>query len=273
MSKSYRYDPDADGYADRPSWERKSDAGFVEDGASVDFGDGTPVPKKRAGRKGREANPHPPMTPEWAIELMKGKVSMTVGALVSQRVIPPHEREDYVQEFNILVWNALPQFDPGRVDESGNRVGVERFLSVAIENAARNVKMRVARRRKNVPLVPFLGLGDGEGGDADIDADGGNDDALPCDASPYKSHRRFMEALWVRMDLESLSRRLTREERLTLSCRLAEFTYQEIAEYVSDRMGVGVLRFHVMGTTMPSLRRKARACGFEPHPGHREEAE
>lgn len=225
MSKSYRYDPDAGGYADRPSWERDSKAELDGDEA---FGcaDETPARTKRTGRKSRDTSPYPPMTPEWAIDLMRGKVSMTVGALVAQRVIPPHEREDYVQEFNVLVWKALPQFDSGRLNESGNLVGVERFLSVAIENAAKNVKMRVARRRKNVPVVPFVDLGKGE-----VLPDGdGEEDALPCDASPYRGHRRYMEALWVRMDLESLSRRLSTEERLTLSCRLAEFTYQEIAE-------------------------------------------
>lgn len=269
MSRSYRYDPDAGGYADRPSWERDSKAEVFDGDEAFDRAEESPVRTKRR-RKCREANPHPPMTPEWAIELMKGKVALTVGSLVAQRVIPPHEREDYVQEFNILVWNVLPQFDPERVDESGNKVGVERFLSVTIENAARNVKMRVARRRKNIPIVPFVELGDGEG---EGDADGEREDDLPCDGNPYKGHRHYMEALWVKMDLESLSRRLSMEERLTLSCRLAEFTYQETAEFVSDRMGVKTLRFHIMGTTMRGLRKKARACGFEPHPGSSKEAE
>ena len=269
MSRSYRYNADEEAVSNRPSWERGNNVESFDGGEAFECADEAPVRTKRAKRKTRDANPHPPMTPEWAIELMKGKVALTVSALVSQRVIPPHEREDYVQEFNILVWNALPQFDPGRVDESGNTVGVERFLSVAIENAAKNVKMRIARRRKNVPLVPFVDLGEEEG---DVESDGG-EEGPPCDANPYKAHRHCMEALWVKMDLEVLSRRLSMEERLTLSCRLAEFTYQEIAEYVSDKMGVSVQHYHIRETTMPHLQKKARMCGFEPHSGRGEEAE
>ncbi len=267
MSKSYRYDPDADGYADGPSWERNNDAAGFADDEQYEVCDEATVSRKRARRKRSEANPHPPMTPEWAIELMKDKVTMTVGTLLSQRVIQPYEREDYVQQFNILVWNLLSQYDPERSDENGCKAGVERFLSVAIDNTAKNVKMRVARRRRNVPVVPFIDLGDGG------DDDGEDNDRTPCEGNPFKDHRRYMETLWLNMDLEVLSRRLTMEERLTLACRLADFTYQEIAEYVSDKLGVKVLRYHIMENTMISLRKKARECGFEPYSERRERRE
>lgn len=260
MSRSYRYNADEGGYADRPSWDRSENAYFVDAGM-CDSCEETPASPKRTRGKRRAANTYAPMTPEWAIELMKDKVAMTVGALLTQRVIPPYERDDYTQEFNILVCNLLPQYDPERTDENGIGAGVERFLSVAIDNAAKNVKMRVARRRKNIPVVPFIDLNDGgDEGSADESGDG-----VQCEGNPFKDNRRYMEALWLKMDLEVLSRRLTMEERLTLACRLADFTYQEVAEYVSDRLGVKMLRFHIMENTMVSLRKKAQECGFEPH--------
>ena len=261
MSKSYRYDPDEEGYADSPRWKRTDGDAAGADGAMPHD---VPLRRKepRRAKRGKEAPQHSEMTPEWAIELMKDKVSMTVGTLLTQRVILPCEREDYVQQFNILVWKLLPQYDPARADANGVNAGVERFLSVAIDNAAKNVKMRVARRRRNFPEVPFIDLSDcGDGED-----DGEDGEGTPCEGNPFKDHRRHMEALWLRMDLEVLSRKLTMEERLTLACRLSDFTYQEIAEYVSDRLGVKVLRYHIMEYTMASLRKKALECGFEPYP-------
>ena len=261
MSRSYRYNADEGGYSDRPSWDRSETADFVDAGMCEPCEEMPDFPERARGKR-RDANHHEPMTPDWAIELMKDKVRMTVGTLVSQCVIPPYEREDYTQEFNILVSNLLLKYDPERTDENGIRAGVERFLSVAIDNAAKNVKMRVARRRKNIPVVPFIDLN--EGGDECSDGEGG--DGVQCEGNPFKDNRQCMEALWLKMDLEVLSRRLTMEERLTLACRLADFTYQEIAEYVSDRLGVKILRYHIMENTMVSLRKKAQECGFQPYP-------
>lgn len=265
MSRSYRYNADEGGYADRPSWERSENAGFADAELCEPCEEESASPKRKA-RKRRNVNPYAPMTPEWAIELMKDKVTLTVGGLLAQRVIQPYERDDYTQEFNILVCNLLPQYDPYRTDENGVGAGVERFLSVAIDNAAKNVKMRVSRRRKNVPVVPFIDLKDG--GEDDAEDEGG--DGAQCEGNPFKDNRQYMEALWLKMDLEVLSRRLTMEERLTLACRLADFTYQEVAEYVSDRLGVRVLRYHIMENTMVSLRKKAQECGFEPYPSRAE---
>ena len=100
MSRSYRYNADEGGYADRPSWDRSENAYFVDAGMCAPCEETSASPKRTRGKR-RAANTYAPMTPEWAIELMKDKVAMTVGALLTQRVIPPYERDDYTQEFNI----------------------------------------------------------------------------------------------------------------------------------------------------------------------------
>ena len=264
MSKSYRYNPDEGGYENRRSWVRPDEeAGFDAEEEVIHSS-----PQRKKKRKAKHSSPeaqYAPMSPEWAIELMKERVGAVLDLLEKRRIIAPHERDDYMQEMNIRIWQALPHYDENRTDEGGNPVAIETFLSTVINNTEKNIKMITARRRKNVPVVPFLELG---GGDECEDEDGKD-----CEGNPFKDHRRYMEALWLKMDMESLSEMMGREERLTLFLRLAEFTYPQIAEEVSARLGRTVDRFHVMNVTMPEIRRKARSCGFEPHSAQNREEE
>ena len=259
MSKSYRYDPDEGDFCGGASWTRDDD-GFCEPAAAEAAADAPAKPKRRGKKKKRgDGNPYPAMTPEWAMELMKERIGAVVDLLAKQRVIPEHERDDVMQTLNLRICDALPTYDPDWTDEDGKTTSVERYLSVVIDNTVRNVKMDVARRRKNVPVVPFLEL---DGDDESEDADG-----KECEGNPFKDHHRRMEELWIRMDLEELSLRLTPIERLVLACSLAEFTMQETVQEVALRHDMTYTRFKLTRQTMPSLRKKACALGFTPHVG------
>ena len=260
MSRSYRYNPDDDSEQSRPAWERGEVDRRSDD--ELDFGCvvATPLKRRRAGTRSR-CEPAP-MTPEWAVELMRARVSAVVDLLVVGGVIARHEYEDYTQIINAHICRILPLYDGERRNAKGRKAGAERFLSVAVDNVAKNIKKHVALRRKNVPTVPIGPLeGDDDGGDG----------AKDCEGEPFSDRCKCFRDLWFRMDLETMKLMLGDEELLALDLRLDGLSYAEVAGEVSRRLGVNVDRFHIMNVTMRGVRKAALKCGFEPAAGQKGE--
>ena len=105
------------------------------------------------------------------------------------------ETIDYTQIINAHICRILPLYDGERRNAKGRKAGAERFLSVAVDNVAKNIKKHVALRRKNVPTVPIGPLED--------DDDGG-DGAKDCEGEPFSDRCRCFRDLWFRMDFETL---------------------------------------------------------------------
>ena len=126
MSRSYRYNPDGDSAQSRPAWERGEGSRRSDD--ELDFGCvvATPLKRRRAGTRSR-CEPAP-MTPEWAVELMRARVSAVVDLLVVGGVIARHEYEDYTQIINAHICRILPLYDGERRNAKGRKAGAERFL-------------------------------------------------------------------------------------------------------------------------------------------------
>ena len=73
MGKTYGFDPREEAVTNRPSWERFD--------GECDFEEYAPKPKKRKRKAKASASPAP-MTPEWAIELMRDRVGSSLDLLV-----------------------------------------------------------------------------------------------------------------------------------------------------------------------------------------------
>ena len=259
MSRSYRYNPDDDSAQSRPAWERGEGSRRSDD--ELDFGCVVATPLKRR-RTGTSRCEPAPMTPEWALELMRGRVSAVVDLLVVGGVIARHEYEDYAQIINAHICRILPLYDGERRNAKGRKAGVERFLSFAVDNVVKNIKKHVARRRRNVPTVPI--------GPLEGDEDGG-DRAKDCEGEPFSDRCRCFRDLWFRMDFETLKLMLGDEELLALDLRLDGLSYADVADEMSRRLGVNVDRFHIMNVTMKGVRKAALKCGFEPAAGQERE--
>ena len=252
MSKSYRYNPEDEEVSNVPSWERPDEAFSV--GEMWPGEEASARPRRR--KTVRTADPHAPATPEEAIDLMKDRVDTILSTLVQRGLFPPHEKEDYAQILNIHICRTLPLYDPGRTGWNNRAASLRRYLNVVVDSAVANI-VKHCRTRK-VTAMAAMPLPDEDGGDEC------DDTGRPCGGNPYRNHRRYMEGLWLRMDLEVLSRMLTDEERIALEMRLRDFTYPEIADETNARLHLGVDRFHVMNVTMEGVRRAARRCGFSP---------
>lgn len=249
MSKSYRYDPDEGGYSNRPSWERTLQDEW-DCGTPPEREEGQTVRRRRNPKRGEEQPAPAPMTPEWAMELMRKRVESVVGNLAARGIIAGHECEDYVQILNIHICQILPQYDAERVGADGRKASVRRFLSVSIDNAVANIKMRIARLRQNLPIFPMQDYLDdgGDDGASDVLSDGCRDVSQLC----------------LCMDVRTLLGMLSAEGRLALTLRFAGFSFNEIADEMRSRLGITADRFHVMNVTMEAVRREARKCGFIP---------
>lgn len=247
MGKTYGFDPREEAVTNRPSWERSD--------GDCDFEEYAPKPKKLKRKAKSSASPAP-MTPEWAIELMRDRVGSSLDLLVVQNVIPRHEFEDYEQIINAHICRILPTYDGNRKGSLGRTSGVERFLWVAVDNVVKNIKTYVARRRKNLPTMPMI-----EVDDDDEDEDTKKD----CEGESFSDHCKNFKELWLRMDVEVLMRMLNTEERTVLALRLDGLTYPEIVEELKAGGNAGIDRFHVMNVTMEGIRKAARKCGFVPY--------
>lgn len=260
MSRSYRYSPDGDEH--RPSWKRPVESASL--GEIWPNGDARP----RKQRKLRQAKTGfcGPVKPEQAMELMRDRVDTVLATLIDRRIVPPFEKEDYAQILNIQICRMLPFYEPGRTGWNDREASLLRYLNVVVDSAVADIVRHCAAKKSQIlgTAVPVQ-----EASDNDEEEDG-DSISLPYSHNPYRDPRRHMEELWLRMDLESLSKMLTEEERITLDMRVQGNTYPEIVEELNARLRLGVDRFHVMNVTMDGIRKAAIKCGFEPSSGRRE---
>ncbi len=232
MSRSYRYNPD-------------------EDSAEL-----TPAKRRRARRVKDEATAHPPMSEEWAMELLKPHVVASLKSLADRNIIASYEIEDYTQILNVHICRMLPLYDEEHVGESGKSASVEWYLKVAVNSAVTDIVRLAMSRKSHLPMVPMPELHDDEDRESE----------RKCSDNHWVSDGcRSVRDLWFRMDVAVLSEMLTPEERITTNLRVQGYTYPEIAEAVTRILGVTVDRFHIMNVTMERVRKAARKCGFVPY--------
>lgn len=252
MSKSYRYDPDAEEPC-RPSWERRDDAASLGEA----WPDGEEARPVRVRRRKAELVCGP-ATPERAMEMMKDRIDTVLSTLEKRRIFAPHEKEDYAQILNIHICRMLPFYDPGRRGWNDRTASLLRYLNVCVDSAVANIVKHCMTRKCNVTThVPIQ--------KATVDEEEDDDSTpLPYSCNPFRDPRRYFDELWLHMDLEVLAGMLTEEGRIALDMRLCGCTYPEIAEGINSRLHLDVDRFHVMNVTMEGVRRAALKCGFRP---------
>lgn len=260
MSKSYRYDPDAE-EPSRPSWERRDDATSLGEV----WPDGEDAARPVRVRRRKAELVCGPATPERAMEMMKDRIDTVLSTLEKRRIFAPHEKEDYAQILNIHICRMLPFYDSGRRGWNDRTASLLRYLNVCVDSAVANIVKHCMTRKCNVfnNAMPVLEACDDE------DDDDGAPAILPFSDNPFRDPRRYLEELCLRMDVEVLFGMLTEEERIALDMRIQGYTFPEIADEINDRLHLGVDRFHVMNVTMEGVRRAARKCGFEPPSGCR----
>ena len=170
--------------------------------------------------------------------------------------MPPFEKDDYTQILNIHICRTLPLYEPGRTGWKDREASLLRYLNVVVDSAVADIVKHCMTKKCNVNTkIPIQDESDEEE-DEEVES-------LTPARNPYRDPRRYMEELWLRMDVEAMMEMMTPEERIALRMRLDGCTYPEIADGINARLKLGVDRFHVMNVTMEGVRRVARKCGFE----------
>ena len=238
MSRSYRYDPDEDAEARRPSWERREE--------SVAFEPPQARPQRGAGDV---------LTPERAVKRMKRRVGHVVEMLVCEDAIGPGEREDYTSIINAHIRRVLPFYDPDYVSEDGEKSSLVHYLHVAIDYAASNIR-KMSRRLKRKGVSCPIASPDDEGKVAA--------GSISTEDACLSDRCRSVRDLWFRMDVRTLFSMLVVEERLCVRMRLDGYSNTEVAEELNRRFASEVDRLHVERTLLKHIQDKARQCGFIP---------
>lgn len=257
MSKSYRYDPEEGGAGKRPRWKRNEDA--AESGAlpesPVEASGENRQPKKARGKRGVPQEGASGLSPEWAMELMKGRINTVLSTLARRGVIAWHEKEDYEQILNIHICRMAPFYDSERTGWNERKTSALRYLNVVVNSAVASIVRHSMFRRRAMPTIPIPPLRDEEDRD---------DDAMPCDLTPYEDRRRPFDTLWLGMDIDTMAAKMEAEERMAFFGRLEGCTFAEVADGINAALGTSVDRFHVMNVTMEKVRKTVRDCGYGP---------
>ncbi len=230
MGKTYRYDP----YASEDT-AYKSDEWRCEVGESLKPGRG--------------------IDPEWAMKRMSKRIACVVDELVREGTIREEEREEYVSIVAAHIVRFAREYDPDRVGKSGRKSSPLHYLRVVEMGLTCNIREYVKFRRENVRMMPIAASRKEA---EDIGRSVWVGDPALSDGC------RSVQALFLKMDTNTLYEMLTAEERRCLDMRLAGYTQEEIAEELGRLLDRPCDRDHVRKVVMLHIRRKARACGFFP---------
>ena len=244
MGKTYRYNPD--GVSDGFDW------GEAKSAASAEV-------RKRRGRKKHSdpvMQPDGSMDLSWAVERMQEHVSFVVESLVKYQLIEEGERDEYTAVFNAVVCDAGVKYDPERKGkESGKTASPVHFMTMMVDAKLANVMDYLAYRRWT---LKFQVITD------DRDTAKNNDAFLWSGDKKLGDGRKWMKLVELKMDVETLFRMLTREERMTLAMRIEGYTDIEIAEALQLSFHRPCDRHRVQKVHVVHIQEKARKCGFFP---------
>ena len=244
MGKTYRYNPD--GASDGFDW------GEAKSAASAEV-------RKRRGRKKHSdpvMQPDGSMDLSWAVERMQEHVSFVVESLVKYQLIEEGERDEYTAVFNAVVCDAGVKYDPERKGkESGKTASPVHFMTMMVDAKLANVMDYLAYRRWT---LKFQVITD------DRDTAKNNDAFLWSGDKKLSDGRKWMKLVELKMDVETLFRMLTQEERMTLAMRIEGYTDVEIAEALALAFHRPCDRHRVQKVHVVHIQEKARKCGFFP---------
>lgn len=233
MSKSYRYDPEAE--SGRGCGESRGDGGWRRG--------------RRRGEGGKARSAAVPETPtlEWAVAKMGRHIEFEAERLVTDGIIPLCEKEDAMSVMRVALIAALPRYDAERVAQDGETCGIVHFLTVVVDNAMHKMRRfhsRLCRTGETIPLPAAEPDGAGAFG--------------PDEGSPFFGRCRSVRVADFRMDVETLRGMLTAVEREAFDLLLEEQSYVAIAK----KFGISESWFR--RSVLSGIRRKAVKCGFVP---------
>lgn len=244
MGKTYRYNPD--GGPDGFDWGEAKSAASAE------------VRKRSGRRKHRDPvmQPDGSMDLSWAVERMQEHVSFVVESLVKYQLIEEGERDEYTAVFNAVVCDAGLKYDPERRGkESGKTASPVHFMTMMVDSKLANVMDYLAYRRWT---LKFQVITD------DRDTAKNSDAFVWSGDKKLGDGRKWMKLIEFRLDVETLFKMLTREERMTLAMRLEGYTDIEIAEALQLSFHRPCDRHRVQKVHVVHIQEKARKCGFYP---------
>ena len=254
MGKTYRYDKDADevihvkDYRGKERKARLSEEEYPylkED--KVD--DSIPLPGDEllVGE----------LTMDWAVNAMKKRIGRMVDFLALEGFISTGEKEDYSQEFNLIICRAVPSYRHLYDDPKVRVFAARAFLRNVLDNAMIDIRKHIVarnRRYKQIGIActkeEFL---ENKGRCIWINGEETSD--------KYDSVKNLI----VEMDKETM-RGLMKgiDERLCFDLKCDGYNEKRIAEILAWKLGRKVSRYQVIRVLIKNIQEVMRKCGYLP---------
>jgi len=246
MSRTFRYDPEAGRDGGGRLCRGREAQCFAEEDSAEDVGAASDGEASMGG-----------LTMEWAVEAMSRRIGRMVDFLVRGHYIGEGEREDYKQEFNLVVCRAMSSYRHVYDDPRVRVFAAKAFLRKSLDNAMKQVKMHIHYRNSRYREIPLAATPE-EAHECAGGAVWVEDESL---SDKYSS----MEDLVLDMDKDTMRDMLANlEERLCFDLKCAEHSDSRIAEVLSWLKDEKVDRHHVAYVLMKKVRDVVRRCGYAP---------
>lgn len=186
------------------------------------------------------------ITPEWAVERMKGRIDYVVRILRDNGVVDDMEVEDVRSLLVARLVEAVPTYDPEYRNEDGKTAGAAYYFRRVLDNAGLHYMRqawKIRRLRRAVALVS-------------MDPDEARKLGFLSESSVGDGCRSVRDLVFA-LDVNTLRGMLNPLEAVVFDMRLDGLSYLDISRrLVTSRRQV----FNVIVT----LRAKALKCGFIP---------
>lgn len=190
------------------------------------------------------------ITPEWAIGQMSERVNYVLENLIASDLIGVSDKEDYRQELNVKIWQALKGYDPKRQNASGRSASVVHYLTVILDNEVVNIVNALqCYRHMSKAEVPLATMREDEAGE------------FEWSIHEVMSDRcRNVRELELKLDLHTMRGLMTPRQGKAFAMLLMGYRHEDV------QAAVGVFGGSFYRKVLEPIRDVCRKCGYEPGP-------
>jgi len=187
------------------------------------------------------------ITFDWAMEQLKPRIECWLSQMEVAGMIRACDTDEYRSIFEHHLRKAISFYDPDKRNEDGRTASAMNYLRNTVENTANNIiesVTRLCRKGKTVSIVNMPCAEAKERG------------AVSEEDRTFSDGCKSVKEMWLKMDVDTFLNTLTEEERKVFVLQYVGYTLEETADeiYLSRRV--------ISRRILPSIRRKARLCGF-----------
>lgn len=184
---------------------------------------------------------------DWAYGQLKPRIECWLSQMEVTGMIRVCDTDEYRSIFEHHLRKAISFYDPEKRNEDGRTASAMNYLRNTVENTANNIIESVTRLCRKGQTVFIVSVPCSEAKEQG---------AVSEEDKTFSDGCKSVKEMWLKMDVDTFLGTLTEEERRVFVLQYIGYTLEETAKeiYLSRRV--------ISRRILPSIRRKARLCGF-----------